>query len=190
MSDALSDIIDDSIANKPEVNPDVILEEISNGSGTTECSGDSGGGDGGSGTSGVFDPTIHAVDADGKPVLTKTGKFRKARINKKLSRELMEPGCRQAATAVVSSIVVVMQCLGGEEAEPIKREGFDERKNMEDAWTEYFIYLGIDKVTPILGVIIATGAYVVPRCTMPKTKSMISRLASSTGKTLKGWFWK
>lgn len=131
----------------------------------------------------LFDPDIHAVDANGQPVKTKTGKFAKKRGRK--TGETTKPNTGQIAAVQTSKqlgratafmIFSSGQALFGEEWKPIKDKdrGIDEETTMIDAWSEYYLLTGKKDLPPWAGISVVCCAYALPRLSMPKTQERLS----------------
>ena len=127
----------------------------------------------------AFDPEIHATDDEGKPKINKDGTFRKKRQSKKskLSMPGDEPGSVSIKVGhqMAESIFNFGQLIGGEEWAPIRNEkyGVDERQQMRDAWANYAAEKSWHDFPPGVAVTMVTMAYVIPRLSMPKTKTRL-----------------
>lgn len=143
----------------------------------------------------IFNPEIHVTDAAGMPVKTKAGKYRRKPGRKQGSENEGGGTVRTTATvvdadnmrlqkavaaanAVVGSLFMLGQVLGGDEFRPIvdPQTGRNEPLMMTQAWTEYFMTCENIAVPPWCGVLIATGAYFIPRFTMPVTRSRLGQM--------------
>ena len=137
----------------------------------------------------TFDPAIHVTDADGNPVLTKAGNYRKRPGRKAgsvpTSSIYSEPPPTQAepalpdpaARAAADTLFTLGVTLGGEEWLPIQspETGLDERAEMIGAFDAYFKAAGIVDIPPGLALSIAVGGYALPRFTQPKTRTRMQR---------------
>lgn len=161
----------------------------------------------------IFNPEIHAVDADGKPKLTKAGRFAKRRGRKpgadKPSREsyIKRPGgssvspkvspgelteadiqkARQMGVGMANMLFAAGRALGGEEWEPRvdAATGVNERLHVESAFADYFVATGKTDIPPGMALALAIGAYALPRLTAgPKTQSRLKAI----GAKIAGWW--
>lgn len=84
---------------------------------------------------------------------------------------------RAAATATVAVIVSLGSMLGGDEWRPLSGgenpAGVDEFEHMTTAWEQYYLAAGVANIPPWAGAAIATGMYIVPRLSKPKTAGRI-----------------
>lgn len=197
----IDDLVDDVILSKPEASPFVerLLkdesdeqnneEPVGNGddapksSETSTFVGTENVHESGSGVdSNVFDPTIHVVDEFGKPKFNKDGSYRRKRGRKsavhpdtiKVDAQRINTEAQAGAAAVVTVQLIIMcgHLLGGDEWDA--RE--EEIVMMQGAWKDYYIVTGATAVPPWAGVVIATGAYALPKCRKPKTHATLTRI--------------
>ena len=133
----------------------------------------------------LFDPSIHSTDDNGKPIETKTGKWRKKRGPKTGQRQTVDPADanqqRNALSAgymTAQMIFLTCQTVFGNEWVPVKSKehGIDEEKNMVDAWTAYYLQTGTQEPPAWVVVCIACMGYAAPRLQAPKTKSKLARM--------------
>lgn len=133
-----------------------------------------------------FDPQIHAVNDDGSPVLTKTGKFRKkpkeyktnaktAKLNdpfneEKPSLNLIEVNSRAAAQVVQdlkrSAYNNFLGCMYGDDRHYI----------YIDATTNYFVSSGGVTLTPLHTILLLEGALFLEAMGKPKALDKLSKL--------------
>jgi hypothetical protein len=73
---------------------------------------------------------------------------------------------------------------GGEEWQPLKdpQSGLDEKQMLESAFGDYFEATGKTDIPPGMALTVAIGGYMLPRFTMPKTRSRMGKV--------KDWFVK
>lgn len=134
----------------------------------------------------IFDPNIHATNASGQPIFNKDGSHRKRRGKRSdgvsppppVVPRVPSAGCKEAAQVTVTSIFIIGESLFGDEWRPVIDEtsGKNEPQMMVQAWTEFYMSMGIESFPPWLGVMIATGAYALPRFSMPKTQTRFGRI--------------
>lgn len=142
-----------------------------------------------------FDPEIHVTDENGEPKLTLKGKLRmrpgrkskpvdsgRAKIGGALpTKEGMTHAekmqARMTGDAAASALVTLGVVIGGDEWNPIVDEthGIDERANLSHAFGDYFEAKEMTDIPPGVALTIAISAYVIPRFTMPKTKTRLQR---------------
>lgn len=134
-----------------------------------------------------FDPAIHVTDAEGNPKLTTTGKLRKRPGRKSgtgtATKSTIATGpapdpeaeARRAARAtgtVAANLLISMGCMfGGDEWQPRRDAGYDEKAYLETAFADYCEATGVSDIPPGLALTIAISAYAGPRFAMPKTRS-------------------
>ena len=142
-----------------------------------------------------FDPEIHVTDENGEPKLTMKGKLRmrpgrkskvagadKAAIGGALpTREGMthqqKMQARMTGDAAASALITLGVVVGGDEWNPITdaETGIDEKANLSHAFGDYFEAKEMTDIPPGVALTIAISAYVIPRFTMPKTKTRVQR---------------
>lgn len=140
----------------------------------------------------AWNPEIHATGADGKGVKTAKGEWRRRRgaagrssvVGRKAAdvppAQQNDTAARAAGVACAHSLFMFGRMLGGEEWAPRKIEEkgtvlLDESKMMEQAWGDYFVATGKTDFPPGLALTMACSAYILPRFTMPMTKSRIQK---------------
>lgn len=81
------------------------------------------------------------------------------------------------ATGRFAAHALIGVCVGifGNEFKPVKDAERDEVAYLESAFSEYFIATGATDLPPSVVLLIATGAYIMPRFTQPITKSKLAR---------------
>jgi hypothetical protein len=132
----------------------------------------------------LFNPSLHAMDKDGNPSLTRTGKFRAKRgaggyqagpgIN--IPNAAPAPSaCRPAAIAATNVFIVTGMSLFGDEWKP--NRDLNEPEAVVTAFENYFEAKGITDFPPGAALVMALGAYALVRLQQPKTLSKLERLA-------------
>lgn len=140
-----------------------------------------------SGSVDIFDPTIHATNADGSPRKTVDGKFALKRGRKTGGMGTSSPvpvvssdiaSRRATAVTMVSLLTTTGVTIFGSEWIPVKDEkaGVDERENLVVAFDRYFEATGTLDLPPSLVLVVAVGAYAIPRFTMPETKKRVANI--------------
>jgi hypothetical protein len=141
----------------------------------------------------VFDPKIHAVNAQGEPSKTPLGKFRKRRglssvetQNKALIAQQQTAEQKAAARAagqlaadlLIGSAVTIL----GNEWVPVGEGGkqepakFNEHENLRRAFGDYFVAKNISDFPPGIALSIAMTSYIMPRVVAgPETKSKLAK---------------
>ena len=139
-----------------------------------------------------WNPEIHATGVDGKGVKTAKGQWRQRRgmggrssvVGRSKAADVPlaseNQAARAAGVACAHSLFMFGRMLGGEEWAPRKIEEkgtilLDEAKVMEQAWGDYFVATGKTDFPPGLALTIACSSYILPRFTMPMTKSRIQK---------------
>lgn len=163
----------------------------------------------------IFDPTIHAVNADGSPALTKTGLYARKRGRKAGVSTLGNvPGNLQTgkappvagepqkvptgvqkvspmvmgAGAAVATANVFMMAFGPD-LEPSKKNeltGQSDLETLRDAYAQFFIESGIDHVPPFLGLAIALSTYAGPKMMKETALSRAKILVLKTADGVRG----
>lgn len=119
----------------------------------------------------TFDPTIHQVNTDGTPSMTKTGKYRKKRKSKNGGNDIDEYKSLGTLTAVtLTSILSVLN----DEFAPKKVP--DEIESLSAAFARYYESKDIKEINPTMELGITLAGYVIPRFTMPKTQTWFGKL--------------
>lgn len=136
-----------------------------------------------------FDPEIHQMNDDGTPILGKRGKpLRKkgsgTRTRKPKGGLVPPPGPtpedkqRAAGIAAASAVFMLGTTLGGDEWIPVKNEEYniDERRNMEQAFGDYFVAKGVEDFPPGIALSLALVGYAGPRFAAPKTRTKLGKV--------------
>lgn len=147
-----------------------------------------------------FDPSIHKVNKQGEPTLSTKGKLIKKPGRKsgqtaqgsksviggvsapeqpKLSPEDQTRMMARASGTMAANLLLTVGIIaGGEEWQPkrIEAMGTDEKAMLETAFADYFEATGRTDIPPGLALTAAIGGYMLPRFTMPKTRTRISKL--------------
>lgn len=144
-----------------------------------------------------FDPAIHAVDADGRPVMTPTGRFKVVRP-KAPGVSLPETEAQQAVNsqykAVASTVVNIFIQVGfsvfGDDWLPEKSKEMNEEANLVEVTSKYCESIGLDDLPP--GVVCATAfiAYGLRRFNKPRVKTVREKIGEWTKiKITALWLW-
>lgn len=147
-----------------------------------------------------FDPAIHKTNKVGEPTLTNQGNCilkpkpkngeRAAQSSgsviggrgaqaKPDDKEQAQKVQARASGAMAANLLLTLGIVaGGEEWQPKKdtTTGLDEKAMLEGAFADYFEATGKTDLPPSMTLIVAIGAYSLPRFTMPKTQTRISKL--------------
>lgn len=143
-----------------------------------------------------FDPAVHRSDADGNPILTREGAYAKKRGPRKagdVSRETTSDVPRETASAgiptqaaaasistaqtavfLVTTVTGVLSRAIGPEWAADKQE----IKGLSDAVKTYIDSKGGIAITPEMGLVLAIGAYSLPRLAVENTQT---KLQMATG---------
>lgn len=156
-----------------------------------------------------FDPSIHKTHTNGEPVLTPAGKLSKKPGRKgggstgsasKVSKvsplalkdapaskeQIAKIQARASGTMTANLLLQIGIVAGGEEWHPhVNHEiGLDEKAMLENAFADYFEATGKTDIPPGMALCVAVGAYALPRFTMPKTQSRLSKFKNA----IKSWY--
>ena len=141
-----------------------------------------------------FDPALHETDANGKPVLTPTGRFKKkpkGAAGSTAKKSVLSTGraesvqvptaspeqiARASGAGAANLLIVMGMIVGGEEWQPRQNKDMDEKAMLEQAFGDYFAATGKMDIPPGWALCAAIGLYAAPRFTMPKTQSRFKRL--------------
>jgi hypothetical protein len=144
-----------------------------------------------------FNPAIHAVNADGSPRKTTTGRFALKRGKKAGTVEapkaspkgIVIPGATPGAGAkeqearaggagAANLLLMVSVAIGGQEWQPIKddKTGRDEKLMLETAFGDFFVAQGWQDLPPGWALVAACGMYALPRFAMPQTRTRMQRV--------------
>ncbi len=165
VDDIVSDSIDDVNASVDDV-----LHETPDNSVSDDALIDS--------TGTIFDENIHAVNRNGEPSYTKSGRFRK-KARKVVDRESVSNEERaeieqyeRAAAGTVATIEMVGVMLGGDSFRYIKdkKMRIDERAAGVDAFTNYYKEYGITDFPPGIALTLWGLTYALPRFAQPEVR--------------------
>jgi len=142
----------------------------------------------------VFNSELHAVNKDGEPSLTATGKFRKKRGASKVAitntalaeQQKLEKdriAARAAGQLAADMLIGSSVTLLGDEWVPIGSKGtqepiqFDEHSNLRRAFADYFEAKNISDFPPGIMLSIAVTSYAMPRLVAGKeTKTRLAKM--------------
>lgn len=131
-----------------------------------------------------FDPSIHDVGADGKPLMNSKGFLKRRRGRKKGSTKVkdgtpppanFEEKIKQTAYICTHGIFNSCQMVFGEDWAPQKNP-VDEEKMMVESFSDYFRVKGVADIPPGVALAFSLMMYSARRFTMPKTKSKMQVL--------------
>lgn len=154
-----------------------------------------------------FDPSVHKTNKAGEPTLSTKGKLIKkpgrkpnSTQNKSTSGSIVggtnttpndkeaekRMQARASGTMAANLILQIGIVAGGEEWHPRVDEqtGLNEKLMLENSFADYFEATGKTDIPPGMALTVAIGAYALPRFTMPKTQSRLSKLKMG----LKQWW--
>ena len=126
----------------------------------------------------IFDENIHAVNRNGEPSYTKSGRFRK-KARKVVERESVSAEERdeieqyeRAAAGTVATIEMIGVMLGGDSFRYIKdkKMRIDERASGIDAFTNYYKENGITDFPPGIALTLWGLTYALPRFAQPEVR--------------------
>jgi hypothetical protein len=190
----LAEIADDLSSTFPEVQEHALDQEKLIAEGKAAQYADLKDADGNS-----FDPAIHKTNKAGEPTLSKLGKLIKkpgrkpgqsggkqesfvAGVSDKPTPQAQQDAknrlqARASGTMTANLLLQIGIVAGGEEWHPRSDPsiGLDEKKMLEDAFADYFEATGKTDLPPGIALSVAVGAYALPRFTMPKTRSRLSK---------------
>ncbi len=165
VDDIISDSIDDVNASVDDV-----LHETPDNSVSDDALIDS--------TGTIFDENVHAVNRNGEPSYTKSGRFRK-KARKVVDRESVSNEEREeieqyerAAAGTVATIEMIGVMLGGDSFRYIKDKKMrvDERAAGIDAFTNYYKEYGITDFPPGIALTLWGVTYALPRFAQPEVR--------------------
>ncbi len=165
VDDIVSDSIDDVNASVDDV-----LHETPDNSVSDDALIDS--------TGTIFDENIHAVNRNGEPSYTKSGRFRK-KARRVVDRDSVSNEEREeieqyerAAAGTVATIEMVGVMLGGDSFRYIKDKKMrvDERAAGIDAFTNYYREYGITDFPPGIALTLWGLTYALPRFAQPEVR--------------------
>lgn len=198
--DGVAEIASDFIENMPEVSEHAVAAHMAKETAAlsapkmTDKSGT------------VFDPTIHTLGADGTPTLTKSGLYARKRGRKagqstlgsvpgtgapsNSTQPLGEPqkvpatGQKMTPTlmgagAAVATANVFMAAFGPDLKPSAKNEltGQPDLDTLRDAYAQFFLESGIERVPPWIGIAIALSTYAGPKMAKPDALTRAKQLA-------------
>ena len=126
----------------------------------------------------IFDENVHAVNRNGEPSYTKSGRFRK-KARKVVERESVSAEERdeieqyeRAAAGTVATIEMIGVMLGGDSFRYIKdkKMRIDERASGIDAFTNYYKENGITDFPPGIALTLWGLTYALPRFAQPEVR--------------------
>lgn len=143
-----------------------------------------------------FDPEIHRSGPDGKPIYTAKGEYAKKRGRKAGNAASALPSknaanqanangpaslsSEAAARQIVNlSLNLAVMTLGPEWAPNDKAEA----EGLKNAFRDYFDARGVPAIPPEFGLVLAVGAYSLPRFNRPNTRDKLENL----GLRLRHW---
>ena len=154
-----------------------------------------------------FDPEVHKTNKSGEPTLSTKGKLikkpgRKASsatntntrsivggqakvpVNDKDAQLRMQ--ARASGTMAANLLLQIGIVAGGDEWNPRidEQTGLNEKLMLENSFADYFEATGKTDIPPGMALTVAIGAYALPRFTMPKTQSRMSKIKRG----IKQWF--
>ncbi len=165
----VDDIVSDSI-DDVDASVDDVLHETPDNSVSDDALIDS--------TGTIFDENIHAVNRNGEPSYTKSGRFRK-KARKVVDRESVSKEEREeieqyerAAAGTVATIEMIGVMLGGDSFRYIKdkKMRIDERAAGVDAFTNYYKEYGITDFPPGIALTLWGLTYALPRFAQPEVR--------------------
>ena len=153
-----------------------------------------------------FDPSVHKTDKHGNPTLTKLGTLikkpgRKSGTKNSESRSFiggiaqseeatpeqsLKVQARASGVMAANLLITMGMVAGGDEWRPMKDQatGLDEKLMLEGAFADYFEATGKTDIPPGMALTVAIGGYALPRFTMPKTQSRMSKVKNA----IKQWW--
>ncbi len=126
----------------------------------------------------IFDESVHAVNRNGEPSYTKSGRFRK-KARKVVERDSVSAEERdeieqyeRAAAGTVATIEMIGVMLGGDSFRYIKdrKMRIDERASGIDAFTNYYKENGITDFPPGIALTLWGLTYALPRFAQPEVR--------------------
>jgi len=150
-----------------------------------------------------FDPTKHKTNKSGEPTVTKLGKLIKKAAKKAQTGETKKKSfvgnndpipqsedqiaklqARASGTVAANLLMTMGIAFGGDEWQPRSdpNSGLNEKSMLENAMSDYFEATGKTDLPPSMVLVVAVGAYALPRFTMPKTQSRLSTLKNGIKK--------
>lgn len=149
-----------------------------------------------------FDPEIHETDADGKPVKTRTGKFRKKRGAKPASSKsrLDLGGDKQKAkeqeqkkkveidslTAAATTSAILERIQIGMIGEDMEYDEVQKKRNI-NAWYDLYEHYGGLEVHPALAVAADHTMLLIEKSQKPKVKTKFKKFTENIAAKLVLW---
>lgn len=149
-----------------------------------------------------FDPDIHETDADGKPVKTRTGKFRKKRGVKsdkaKSKLNLRSDGKKEpqteekkkveidSLTAAATTSAILERIQVGMIGEDMTYDEAQKQRNV-NAWYDLYEHYGGLEVHPALAVAADHTMILIEKSQKPKVKSKFKKLTENIAAKLVLW---
>ena len=148
-----------------------------------------------------FDPEIHETDENGHPISSakRPGEWRKKRGRRTTSNNASSSSTKakpsqlgnlhanipdhtaekMAGQAAANSLIMLGITFGGDEWHPVvmPEHGINEQRNLEKAFSDYFIHKGIKDFPPGVALSLAVVGYMAPRFAAPKTKTKLQKIA-------------
>lgn len=184
--DSIASVHDDIIERSPEVSEAAVAAHEQEQQATIEQTQATATARGGQTDSAgtVFDPELHATNAEGEPSLTATGKFRKKRGASKVAKQTtVAADAQRKAEARASGVLAAnlmthtATMLLGEEWITRKVGEYDEQAHLDKAFGDYFEAKEIQDFPPGVALTIACMSYAAPRLISGKeTKSKMQRV--------------
>jgi len=142
----------------------------------------------------AFDPSIHEVDGNGNPRLTKDGKFRRKRGRANVNKSTNESGIGVSSGGIDSKPVGMDFTATGKMFAGIMFGGFQavfdseewepnnsERSQIENATVKYCESQNIADIPPGIALVLCVGMYALPRLAMPNTREKLKKYGRMVG---------
>lgn len=146
-----------------------------------------------------FDANLHKTNKEGEPTLTNQGNCILKPASKGAPKKSAGGGSviggraggaqvtaqdaqkvqARASGAMAANLLLTLGIVaGGDEWQPINdpANGINEKQMLEGAFADYFEATGKTDIPPSMALVVAIGAYSLPRFTMPKTQSRVGKL--------------
>tara|TARA_R110000737_G_C14623309_1_gene493996 strand:- start:5709 stop:6473 length:765 start_codon:yes stop_codon:yes gene_type:complete len=149
-----------------------------------------------------FDPDLHKTNKAGEPTTSTKGNLIKKAGRKPKANTSSVGGAggktsiseddqlkiqsRASGVMTANLLLQVGIVAGGSEWYPQRDvdSGLDEKRMLENAFADYFEATGKQDLPPSMALMVAVGAYALPRFTMPKTKTRVQKMTSG----IKAWY--
>ena len=201
-------VVDDSIESQPMVSENVVADEIDKA--PRFSPGDNGGASaqdtGPTDSYGrSFDPDLHKTKEGGEPLLTLRGRLRVKKGKKPKSDDKSTVGTlsskieqHEANYKAMGKMATGMMIQGGAAVfgpeylpRPKSEVGYDERLLLEGAFEEFFRAKEIKDLPPGLALVVAIGAYSLPRkCVQEKLQGAVAKTSKISLNKIFGKFGK